>query len=113
MTEIPDCPKCSMQNTYPDGENYICADCGHEWSIVARVEAADTDVLQIRDANGNLLADGDSVVIVKDLKLRGSSDVLKIGTRVKNIRLTGGDHDIEGRIDGVAMMLKSKFVRKA
>jgi len=113
MTEIPDCPKCSSQNTYPDGENFICPDCGHEWSIVVLAETADTEALDIRDANGNPLADGDSVVIIKDLKLRGSSDVLKIGTRVKNIRLVGGDHDIEGRIDGVAMMLKSKFVRKA
>jgi protein PhnA len=102
-----------MQNTYPDGDNYVCADCAHEWPIVATLELADGDELVVKDANGNLLQDGDSVVIVKDLKVKGSSTVLKIGTKVRNIRVVGGDHDIEGKIDGSAMMLKSQFVKKA
>lgn len=100
-----------MGNTYPDGTNLVCADCGHEWSPTAEVEA-DEDVVAVRDANGNLLQDGDDVVLVKDLKVKGSSLVLKMGTKVRNIRVVGGDHDVEGRVDGSPMMLKSAFLKK-
>lgn len=91
----------------------ICPECAHEWSPAAAIDAAD-DTLIIRDANGNVLADGDTVTLIKDLKIKGSSQVIKVGTRVKNIRLVGGDHNIDCRIDGFgAMKLKSEFVRKA
>ncbi len=112
MSDLPDCPACGKQNTYPDEASFICPDCAHEWPQHA-IAGEEDDVTVVRDANGNVLQDGDAVVIVKDLKLRGSSDVLKIGTKVRGIRLVDGDHDLEGRIDGVAMMLKSKFVKKA
>ncbi len=113
MSDLPDCPVCAQQNTYVDEGNFICPDCAHEWPVKT-VDAGEDDAGPVvRDANGNLLQDGDAVVIVKDLKLRGSSEVLKIGTKVRSIRLVDGDHDLEGRIDGVAMMLKSKFVKKA
>ena len=113
MTTLPPCPSCSSALTYEDGPLLICPECAHEWTATASAEAAD-DVDVIRDANGNVLADGDTVTIIKDLKLKGSSQVLKVGTRVKNIRLVGGDHDIDCKIDGFgAMKLKSEFVRKA
>lgn len=95
-----------MENTYPDGDQYICADCAHEWPIAAADESESE--LVVRDANGNLLADGDSVVLIKDLKLRGSSSTLKMGTKVKNIRLVEGDHDV----DAGSYMLKSCFLKK-
>jgi protein PhnA len=100
-----------MENTYPDGDNYVCADCAHEWPIVA-VEGDDGDVAIIRDSNGNQLMDGDDVVLIKDLKVRGSSQVIKQGTKVRGIRVVGGDHDVEGKINGGAMMLKSEFLKK-
>lgn len=112
MSEIPACPVCSLENTYPDGGNFICADCGHEWPIVAASAAADEDAVVVRDSNGNLLSDGDDVVLVKDLKVRGSSQVIKQGTKVRGIRVVGGDHDVEGKVAGSAMMLKSEFLRK-
>ena len=109
---LPPCPNCTSALTYEDGPLLICPECAHEWTPAA-AQASD-DTLVIRDANGNLLADGDTVTIIKDLKLKGSSQVLKVGTRVKNIRLVGGDHDIDCKIDGFgAMSLKSEFVRKA
>lgn len=111
MSALPDCPVCGMGNTYPDGTNLVCADCGHEWSPTAAAEP-DEDVVAVRDANGNLLHDGDDVVLVKDLKVKGSSLVLKMGTKVRNIRVVGGDHDVEGRVDGSPMMLKSAFLKK-
>lgn len=112
MTTLPPCPNCSSAFTYEDGPLLICPECAHEWSP-AQAAAAD-DAPQIRDANGNVLADGDTVTVIKDLKIKGSSQVLKVGTRVKNIRLVGGDHDIDCKIDGFgAMKLKSEFVRKA
>jgi len=95
-----------MENTYPDGDQIICADCGHEWSTQQSEET--TAELVVRDANGNQLADGDSVVLIKDLKLRGSSSTLKMGTKVKNIRLVEGDHDV----DAGSYMLKSCFLKK-
>ena len=112
---MPSCPQCGLNNTYPDGDLLICPDCAHEWS--AQAEAAseeDSGPRVIKDANGTPLADGDSVLLVKDLKVKGSSLVIKVGTKVKNIRLVDGDHDIDCKIDGVgAMQLKSEFVKKA
>ena len=112
MSDIPACPICSMENTYPDGDNYVCADCAHEWPIVAVAAAGDEDAATVKDANGNLLADGDDVVLIKDLKVRGSSQVIKQGTKVRGIRAVGGDHDVEGKVNGSAMMLKSEFLKK-
>lgn len=94
MSNIPACPQCTLENTYPDGDNYVCADCGFEWPIAAAVEEDDAAAV-IKDANGNVLADGDSVVLIKDLKVKGSSTVLKMGTKVKSIRLVGGDHGVD------------------
>ncbi|PKO77944.1 MAG: alkylphosphonate utilization protein, partial [Betaproteobacteria bacterium HGW-Betaproteobacteria-13] len=92
MPTIPACSQCGMENTYPDGENYVCADCGHEWPAAA-AEAADDDALIVKDANGNLLHDGDAVVLIKDLKVKGGS-TLKMGTKIKSIRLVSGDHEV-------------------
>lgn len=98
--------------TYEDGALLVCPECAHEWSLQGQV--ADPESGDIRDANGNVLQDGDTVTVIKDLKIKGSSQVVKVGTKVKNIRLVGGDHDIDCRIDGIgAMKLKSEFVRKA
>lgn len=109
---IPACPVCGMENTYPDGENYICPDCGHEWPMVAVEEKEEVRVY--KDANGNVLVDGDSVTLIKDLKLKGSSTTIKAGTKVKNIRLVDSDHDIDCKIDGIgAIGLKTEFVKKA
>ncbi|HMM67608.1 MAG TPA: zinc ribbon domain-containing protein YjdM [Dokdonella sp.] len=112
MSDIPACPACSLENTYPDGDNFVCADCGHEWPRVAAVQADDDAERVVRDSNGNRLADGDDVVLVKDLKVRGTSQVIKQGTKVRGIRVCGGDHDVEGRVAGSAMMLKSAFLKK-
>ena len=101
-----------MENTYPDADNYICADCGHEWPIVAAASGSDDEAVIVKDSNGNLLADGDDVVLIKDLKVRGSSQVIKQGTKVRGIRVVGGDHDVEGKVNGSAMMLKSEFLKK-
>ena len=110
--EFPACPKCQSVFTYADGELFICPECSHEWSASAPAAEAETRV--VRDAVGNILSDGDSVTVVKDLKVKGSSLVVKVGTRVKNIRLVEGDHDIDCKIDGMgAMKLKSGFVKKA
>ncbi|MFZ5443550.1 MAG: zinc ribbon domain-containing protein YjdM [Myxococcota bacterium] len=116
MSQLPPCPKCQSTFTYEDGALLVCPECAHEWSptAAAPAEAVDDGKLVVRDANGNLLADGDSVVIVKDLKVKGATSSLKVGTRVKNIRLVEGDHNIDCRIDGFgAMQLKSEFVKKA
>ncbi|WP_299236691.1 zinc ribbon domain-containing protein YjdM [uncultured Halomonas sp.] len=113
MSELPACPACNSPYTYEDGIQYVCPECGHEWSGEAGDEAADTG-LEVRDANGNLLADGDSVTVIKDLKIKGSSQVVKVGTKVKSIRLVEGDHDIDCKVEGVGpMKLKSQFVKKA
>ena len=110
---LPACPKCSSEYTYEDGAMYVCPECAHEWSADSSV-ADDDDALVIKDANGNLLQDGDTVTVIKDLKVKGSSSVVKVGTRVKNIRLVEGDHDIDCKIPGIgAMKLKSEFVKKA
>jgi protein PhnA len=115
MSALPSCPKCRSTYTYEDGELYVCPECAHEWSRHAVAEAAAGEGERVfKDANGNVLRDGDSVIVIKDLKVKGSSLVVKGGTKVKNIRLVEGDHDIDCRIDGVgAMQLKSEFVRKA
>ena len=112
MSDIPACPLCSMENTYPDGDNYICADCAHEWPMVEDTKSEEGGVDIVKDANGNTLADGDDVVLIKDLKVRGSSQVIKQGTKVRGIRVVGGDHDVEGKVNGSAMMLKSGFLKK-
>lgn len=113
MSNLPNCPKCNSEYTYEDGNLYVCPECAHEWSREAVVET-DEDTLIVKDANGNLLADGDSVTVIKDLKVKGSSSVVKVGTKVKNIRLVEGDHDIDCKVDGIGpMKLKSQFVKKA
>ncbi len=111
MSSLPKCPQCSSEYTYEDGDNYVCPECAHEWPKVAAATAEDVKV--IRDAVGNVLQDGDTVTVVKDLKVKGSSSVVKVGTKVKNIRLVDGDHDIDCKIDGFGSMgLKSEFVKK-
>ena len=113
MSNLPQCPKCNSEYTYEDGAMYVCPECAHEWSKDATTENAD-EAKVIRDANGNVLQDGDSITVIKDLKVKGSSLVVKVGTKVKNIRLVEGDHDIDCKIDGIgAMKLKSEFVKKA
>lgn len=112
MSELPNCPQCQSSYTYQDGELLICPECAHEWSPAGE-EAAGGDFI-VKDANGNLLQDGDSVTVIKDLKVKGSSLVVKVGTKVKNIRLVDSDHNIDCKIDGIgAMKLKSEFVKKA
>ena len=113
-----ECPRCGSVNIYADGNLYICPECGHEWSVHEEKKADAPAVVDnaIRDANGNVLADGDSVTVIKELKIKGSSSVVKVGTKVKNIRLVdGGDgHDIACKIDGLGSInLKSEFVKKA
>jgi len=113
MTDLPNCPQCGSEYTYVDADMYICPECAHEWPMQAPTEAAE-ETLVVKDAHGNTLQDGDTVSVIKDLKIKGSSSVLKIGTRVRNIRLVEGDHNIDCRIDGIgAMKLKAEFVKKA
>lgn len=109
MSNLPNCPKCSSEYTYDDGLLFVCPECGHEWTT----EQENEEQTVIKDANGNVLNDGDTVTVIKDLKVKGSSSVIKQGTKVKNIRLIDGDHDIDCKIDGFgAMQLKSEFVKK-
>ena len=113
MSNLPKCPECGSEYTYDDGNMYVCPECAHEWSKDAADEAGD-DAHVVKDSNGNVLQDGDSVTVIKDLKVKGSSSVVKVGTKVKNIRLVDGDHDIDCKIDGIgAMKLKSEFVKKS
>ena len=112
MSEIPNCPECHSSYAYEDGAMYVCPECGHEWSAVESASAEDD--FSVKDANGNVLKDGDAVTVIKDLKVKGSSLVVKVGTKVKNIRLVDGDHNIDCKIDGVGgMKIKSEFVKKA
>ena len=112
MSDLPPCQNCGSTYTYADGEMLICPECAHEW--MPGEEAATEEGLVIRDSVGNLLADGDSVTVIKDLKVKGSSSVVKVGTKVRNIRLVEGDHDIDCKVDGIGpMKLKSEFVKKA
>ncbi|MGS2778222.1 zinc ribbon domain-containing protein YjdM [Robertmurraya sp. GLU-23] len=110
MANLPNCPKCQSEYTYEDGTLYICPECAHEWTAESEISE---EQMVVKDANGNVLKDGDTVSVIKDLKVKGSSSVIKIGTKVKNIRLVEGDHDIDCKIDGFgAMQLKSEFVKK-
>ncbi len=113
MSSIPPCPQCAQENTYPDGVNFVCADCGHEWPVQASAPVEDADDTVVKDVNGQVLQDGDSVVLIKDLKVKGSSTTLKMGTKVKSIRLVGGDHEVDCKMDAGNFMLKACFLRKA
>ncbi|GAA5785264.1 phosphonoacetate hydrolase [Chitiniphilus shinanonensis] len=113
MSTLPPCPQCQSPYTYQDGALYLCPECGHEWAPGSDAPEAEAQRL-VRDAYGNVLNDGDSITVIKDLKVKGSSLVVKVGTKVKGIRLVEGDHDIDCRIEGIgAMQLKSEFVKKA
>lgn len=113
MSTLPPCPQCASEYTYEDGGQLVCPECGHEWRA-GEPTAEDEAVRVVKDAVGNVLQDGDTVTVIKDLKVKGSSLVVKVGTKVRNIRLVDGDHDIDCKIDGVgAMGLKSEFVKKA
>lgn len=112
MQNLPSCPQCTLDNTYLDGDNYICPDCAYEWPAQAAADEAETRAV-IKDANGNPLADGDAVILIKDLKVKGSSTVLKKGTKVKSIRLVSGDHEVDCKMDGGSFMLKAEFLKKA
>lgn len=112
MSTLPNCPKCNSEYTYADGALLICPECGHEWSSSAETDNVPTQLV-VADAHGNPLQDGDSITIIKDLKIKGSSQVVKVGTKVKNIRLIDGDHNIDCKISGIGpMQLKSEFVKK-
>jgi len=109
----PACPVCGMENTYPDGSHFICPDCSHEWSAAATSPTEEVEETKVhKDAHGNVLNDGDTVTLIKDLKVKGSSLVIKGGTKIKNIRLIDGDHDIDCKVDGQSMLLKSEFMKK-
>ena len=111
MDKLPSCPKCNSEYTYEDGALLVCPDCAHDWTPGSDREVSDELVVKV--SNGNILKDGDSVTIIKDLKVKGASSALKKGTKVKNIRLVDGDHNIDCKIDGFgAMSLKSEFVKK-
>ena len=109
---LPKCPACHEDMTYPDAQNYVCAQCGHEWPMVGEVEEPETGLI-VKDANGNLLADGDTVTLIKDLKVKGSSTTLKVGTKIKGIRLVSGDHEVDCKTEAGNMLLKACFLKKA
>lgn len=112
MEQCPQCPECKSPYTYESEGQFICPECGHEWQKVSEENQVKEERI-VKDSNGNLLADGDTVTIIKDLKVKGSSSSLKVGTKVKNIKLVDGDHNIDCKIDGFgAMSLKSEFVKK-
>ncbi|MBF0219571.1 MAG: alkylphosphonate utilization protein [Gammaproteobacteria bacterium] len=116
MSDLPDCLQCGSAYVYEDGDSYICPECAYEWSKEGAIITGGAESrAEIRDANGHLLSDGDSVTVIKDLKVKGSSLVIKVGTKVKNIHLVAeGDHNIDCKIDGIgAMKLKAEFVRKS
>ena len=109
----PACPQCTLENTYPDGANFVCADCGYEWPQATASATEDDGDAVVKDSNGHVLQDGDAVVLIKDLKVKGSSTVLKQGTKVKSIRLVGGDHEVDCKMDGGSFMLKACYLKKA
>lgn len=112
MAELPNCVTCNSEYTYADRDICVCPECGHEWNQNNET-ASENDQTSIRDANGNEIKDGDTITVIKDLKVKGSSSVVKVGTKIKNIRLVEGDHDIDCKIDGIGgMKLKSEFVKK-
>lgn len=114
MSDDPRCPRCSFEYPYEQGESYVCPECSYEWPIDSEaLESQDENMPAVKDANGNILKDGDSVTVIKDLKVKGASSVVKVGTKVRNIRLVDGDHNIDCKIEGIgAMKLKSEFVKK-
>ena len=113
MSHLPPCTKCNSQYTYEDGTLLVCPECGHEWAI-SNDKNTEDEGTHVKDANGTVLNDGDTIIVAKDLKVKGSSSVVKVGTKVKNIRLVEGDHNIDCKISGIgAMKLKSAFVKKA
>lgn len=113
MPHLPKCPQCNSEYTYEDGEMFICPECAHEWQK-SNEENDLENTLLVKDAHGAQLQDGDTITVIKDLKVKGSSSVVKVGTKVKNIRLVEGDHNIDCKIEGIgAMKLKSEFVKKA
>ena len=109
---LPKCPACQEDMTYPDGKNFVCAQCGHEWPIAAVADDIEVGLI-VKDANGNLLADGDTVTLIKDLKVKGSSTTLKVGTKIKVIRLVLGDHEVDCKTEAGNMLLKACFLKKA
>lgn len=112
MTTMPKCPKCGSEYTYEEQLSFVCSECAYEWLQHAN-EPTTEAIKVIKDANGNILQDGDTVTVIKDLKVKGSSLVVKVGTKVKNIKLIDGDHDIDCKIEGIgAMKLKSQFVKR-
>ena len=115
MSILPACPQCTLENTYPDGDNYVCPDCGFEWPKAAVSDVGEDAGGPVKDANGKPLADGDTVILIKDLKVKGSSIVLKKGTKIKGIRLPegAGDHEVDCKTDQGAFMLKAEFMKKA
>lgn len=113
MSDLPNCPECNSEYAYEDRGLLVCPECAHEWTAGSETSSNDVDPVY-RDANGNQLEDGDTVTIIKDLKIKGSSSVVKVGTKVRNIRLVNSDHNIDCKIDGIGpMKLKSEFVKKA
>lgn len=113
MTDFPICPECAAQDTYQDGEHYICPHCAHEWSVNAEPDDSSDEGRVVLDSNGNPLVTGDAVILIKDLKLKGSSNTIKKGTKIKNIRIVDGDHEVDCKVDGMAVMLKAEFLKKA
>ena len=113
MEQLPRCPQCNSEHTYENGLILVCPECDHEWSPEVASASVEETQRVIKDANGNTLQDGDTVTVIKDLKIKGSSAVVKVGTKVRNIRLVEGDHDIDCKIDGIGpMKLKSQYVKK-
>jgi protein PhnA len=114
MTTLPPCPQCNSEFTYQDGDQFICPECAHEWRVQNKDDLTENNLAEHRDSTGNVLQDGDTVTVIKDLKLKGSGGTIKMGTKVKNIRLVESDHNIDCKIDGFgAMSLKSEFVKKS
>ncbi|MDD2664799.1 MAG: zinc ribbon domain-containing protein YjdM [Dechloromonas sp.] len=111
MSTAPACPQCTLENTYPDGANFVCADCGFEWPQAAAATEEDGERI-VKDSNGNVLQSGDSVVVIKDLKVKGSSTVLKQGSKIKGIRIVDGDHEVDCKTDVGQMLLKACYLRK-
>lgn len=115
MSSMPKCPECGSEYVYEDRSLFVCPECAHEWSStpLAKEQAADMEKVY-KDAHGTILNDGDDIIVIKDLKVKGSSDVVKQGTKVKNIKLVDSDHDIDCKVDGIGPMnLKTEFVKKA
>jgi protein PhnA len=111
MSATPACPQCTLENTYPDGSNFVCADCGFEWPQAAAAAEEEGERI-VKDANGNVLQSGDSVVVIKDLKVKGTSTTLKQGSKIKGIRIVDGDHEVDCKTDVGQMLLKACYLRK-